>query len=74
MTTPRLCSRCKHPADWHRHDDEACLSTHPQQDAAPEQTCRDHGPHLGFHWCPECYQRAFHAGQQAALASSQENT
>lgn len=26
----RLCKRCKHPDHWHRHDDEACLSAHPQ--------------------------------------------
>ena len=24
------CARCGHPADWHRHNDEGCLSTHPQ--------------------------------------------
>ena len=24
------CRRCQHPADWHRHDDEACSSKHPQ--------------------------------------------
>ena len=24
------CRRCKHPADWHRHDDVACRTTHPQ--------------------------------------------
>jgi hypothetical protein len=32
----------------------------------PPQTCRDHGPHLGFHWCPECYQRAYAAGWGAS--------
>lgn len=26
----RLCARCGHPDHWHRHDDEHCLSTHPQ--------------------------------------------
>jgi hypothetical protein len=25
----QLCSRCKHPQSWHRHDDEGC-SEHPQ--------------------------------------------
>ncbi len=25
-----LCQRCLHPQSWHRHDDEACLSKHPQ--------------------------------------------
>lgn len=24
------CQRCGHPSDWHRHDDTACNSTHPQ--------------------------------------------
>jgi hypothetical protein len=44
----------------------------PLRDAAaalpsdPPQTCRDHGPHLGFHWCPECYQRAYAAGWDAS--------
>jgi hypothetical protein len=43
-----------------------------QQDAAPEQTCRDHGPHLGFHWCPECYQRAFTAGVESTQGSGRD--
>jgi hypothetical protein len=30
MTEKKLCKRCKHPQEWHSHDDEACLSTHPQ--------------------------------------------
>lgn len=30
-----VCARCKHPDHWHRHDDEACLSTHPQPCAPP---------------------------------------
>lgn len=25
-----ICARCGHPDHWHRHDDGACLSTHPQ--------------------------------------------
>lgn len=28
--THRLCARCGHPDNWHRHDDETCLSKHPQ--------------------------------------------
>ena len=24
------CQRCGHPADWHRHDDVACSTKHPQ--------------------------------------------
>lgn len=24
------CRRCKHSADWHRHDDVGCHTTHPQ--------------------------------------------
>jgi hypothetical protein len=28
--TKQLCKRCQHPADWHRHADEQCLSSHPQ--------------------------------------------
>lgn len=26
----KQCKRCGHPQDWHRHDDEGCLSKHPQ--------------------------------------------
>jgi hypothetical protein len=26
----RKCACCGHPDHWHRHDDEACLSKHPQ--------------------------------------------
>lgn len=29
-TSERLCARCGHPDDWHRHDDLACPSEHPQ--------------------------------------------
>lgn len=32
------CARCGHPDHWHRHDDKACISTHPQPcapDVAP---------------------------------------
>lgn len=29
-TNSEKCARCGHPADWHRHDDQACLSKHPQ--------------------------------------------
>lgn len=24
------CQRCKHPAEWHQHDDVACSSKHTQ--------------------------------------------
>jgi hypothetical protein len=50
----------------------------PLRDAAsslpsdPPQTCRDHGPHLGFHWCPECYQRAFTAGVESTQGSGRD--
>ncbi len=33
-----ICRRCTHPQEWHSHDDEQCLSTHPQPcvpDTAP---------------------------------------
>jgi hypothetical protein len=30
MSAKRLCKRCGHPDSWHSHDDEACLSKHPQ--------------------------------------------
>jgi hypothetical protein len=39
---------------------------------AEQQTCRDHGPHPGFHWCPECYQRAYAAGHEAAAKEYQQ--
>lgn len=29
------CTRCGHPSDWHRHDDVACLTTHPQPCSLP---------------------------------------
>jgi hypothetical protein len=50
----------------------------PLRDAAsslpsdPPQTCRDHGPHLGFHWCPECYQRAYAAGWDALRTTHEQ--
>jgi hypothetical protein len=28
--TGETCQRCGHPPHWHRHDDEACLTRHPQ--------------------------------------------
>lgn len=34
-TTEKVCRRCAHPQSWHRHDDEACLSTHPQPCSLP---------------------------------------
>jgi hypothetical protein len=30
MTGEQICRRCTHPQSWHRHDDEARLSKHPQ--------------------------------------------
>lgn len=27
---PDRCARCRHPQSWHRHDDVACRTTHPQ--------------------------------------------
>ena len=30
MASKGYCSRCKHPASWHRHDDTACRVEHPQ--------------------------------------------
>jgi hypothetical protein len=41
----RLCARCKHPADWHRHDDEACLSKHPQPCAPAGCSSLQHPTH-----------------------------
>jgi hypothetical protein len=29
------CLVCRHPASWHRHDDEGCLSSHPQPCSLP---------------------------------------
>lgn len=29
------CARCGHPQEWHSHDDQVCLSKHPQP-CAPE--------------------------------------
>jgi hypothetical protein len=42
------------------------------QPQAERETCRDHGSHLGFHWCPECYQRAYAAGHEAAAKEYQQ--
>lgn len=38
LETPKRlekCANCGHPADWHRHDDEGCLSKHPQPCSLP---------------------------------------
>lgn len=47
----RLCSRCEHPDHWHRHDDEGCLSKHPQPYDAPLRC-------LGY----DCEREGFRAG------------
>lgn len=39
------CKRCGHPADWHRHDDEKCLSTHPQPCAPAGCSSEQHPTH-----------------------------
>lgn len=35
-------------------------------------SCPDHGPHLGFRYCPECYAKAFTEGQAASALHSQQ--
>ncbi len=40
-----ICARCKHPQDWHSHDDEACLSKHPQPCAPAGCSSLQHQTH-----------------------------
>lgn len=55
-TSQPFCARCALAAA-----EQKC-----QQLERERQTCRDHGPHLGCHYCPECYQRAYAAGWEAS--------
>lgn len=57
----KKCERCDHPPSWHRHDDVACRTSHPQPchpDTAPFRClgydCEASGPprHKGCD-CPD---------------------
>ena len=47
----RVCRRCNHPADWHRHDDAACLTVHPQPCSLPGTWDAQHGAPLAPFRC-----------------------
>ncbi len=51
--TPR-CQRCHHPQSWHSHDDQACLTRHPQPCVPDTALFRC----LGY----DCFKEGFAAG------------
>lgn len=59
-----ICRRCSHPASWHRHDDEKCLSTHPQPCSLPGTKDAQGGAPLAPFRCIgyDCEQGGYAAG------------
>jgi hypothetical protein len=65
MSDPRLtCANCGHPDHWHRHDDEACLSEHPQPCSLPGTLDAQRGAPLAPFRCLgyDCMAEGFSAG------------
>lgn len=60
----RTCKRCGHPSDWHRHDDEACLTLHPQPCAPAGCSSATHPTHDAPYRCLgyDCMKDGFAAG------------
>jgi hypothetical protein len=64
MREEMRCGRCQHPDHWHRHDDEACLSTHPQPCALPGTLDAQRGAPLAPFRCLgyDCERPGLHGG------------
>jgi hypothetical protein len=60
----KSCKRCGHPGHWHSHDDEKCLSTHPQPCSLPGTLDAQRGAPLAPFRCLgyDCMGEGFPAG------------
>lgn len=48
------CKRCGHQSSRHSHDDEKCLSTHPQPCSLPGTLNAQRGAPLALFRCQQC--------------------